>query len=178
MAKLSYAQVSALLKYDSETGKLFWRERPIGMCPSEGHWKMWNKQHAGKEAFTGIGAAGYYHGSILNIDLSAHRVAWLLHYKEWPFGTVDHRDGDRTNNIITNLRDVSLAVNLKNQKMKSSNTSGVNGVGWDKQTNKWRARVKVSSKLICLGRFSSFDEAVAAKEAAYSKYGFTDRHGH
>ncbi len=44
------------------------------------------------------------------------------------------------------------------------------GVGWHKQRNKYRARIKVNGKDISLGLFNLFEEAVNARKEAYKKY--------
>jgi hypothetical protein len=61
--------------------------------------------------------------------------------------------------------------------MWSHNTSGRTGVTWDKNHNKWMAKIKVDQKTVNLGRFSDFNDAVKAREAAEEKHGFSQRHG-
>lgn len=176
-----------LLKYDPEEGKLYWVRRPTSMFkPSRikqgvrtAEWSAnkWNTRFAGKEAFTATRNDGYRIGSVNGRLLRAHRVAWVVHYGEWPAEDIDHIDGDPTNNRINNLRDVSNLENHRNEKKSANNTSGFNGVHWDAANKKWRALIKVNFRNICLGRHDSFDAAVAARKAANARYGFTDRHG-
>ena len=64
-----------------------------------------------------------------------HRLAWLLHYGEWPQNQVDHIDGDRTNNSITNLRDVDHTANAQNVHVAKGRT-GLLGVSWDRERQK------------------------------------------
>lgn len=42
--------------------------------------------------------------------------------------TVDHKDGDNSNNKVDNLRDVEHDINCRNRSMSVNNTSGKNGV--------------------------------------------------
>jgi HNH endonuclease len=93
---------------------------------------------------------------------SAHRLAWLYMNGKWPENDIDHINGDRADNRITNLRDVSVSVNLQNQKKAHIDSkSGLLGV--TKARNKWRAGITVNGKPMHLGYFSS-------KESAYEAY--------
>ena len=60
------------------------------------------------------------------------------------------------------------AINSK--KLPKNNTSGVRGVYWDKQTQKWRALIEFQGKKICLGRYKDMKEAIVARKAAEEKY--------
>jgi hypothetical protein len=179
MAELSYAQVSALLKYDSETGKLFWKERPIELfkgargCAMAPHW---NKKHAGKEAFTFVNKTGYRKGTILGQQYEVHRIVWLMGTGEWPSRSIDHIDGDTLNNRLDNLRLASHAENARNMRMRVDNTSGVNGVYWSKSSRKWHAKIR-HGRWEYLGAFDRLEDAAEARRAANLKYGFTERHG-
>lgn len=48
---------------------------------------------------------------------SAHRLAWLLYYKVWPMGEIDHVNGNRADNRIENLREVTHRDNQYNQEV-------------------------------------------------------------
>lgn len=61
--------------------------------------------------------------------------------------------------------------------MNSRNTSGVNGVSWNKAARKWEANIKINNRSKRLGCFDTVEEAAAARRAADLRYGFTDRHG-
>lgn len=176
MAELSFAQASALLKYVPETGKLFWLERPRDLAKNYAEWRRLNARFNGKEAFTAL-QAGYHVGSILGKPYRAHRVAWFLHHGEWPSNQIDHINGDRTDNRIINLRDVSHTVNQQNREARRDNTSGMSGIHWHKPTQKWHVRVGVDGRMKHIGYFVSFEEAIAARSDAHGKYGYTDRHG-
>lgn len=109
--------------------------------------------------------------------LRVHRVAWLLHYKEWPKGQIDHINGNGIDNRLKNLRCVTHAENGRNTKKKSNNSSGVNGVYKCTQTGKWRAEIMVNRKKHCLGRHSKLDDAKKARHEAEVKFGFHPNHG-
>ncbi len=70
-----------------------------------------------------------------------HRVIWLYVYGEWPKGCIDHIDGNRSNNRVSNLRDVSYLENQKNRKLNANNSSGMPGVTWNKPSKSWRVSI-------------------------------------
>jgi hypothetical protein len=75
-----------LIRYEPETGRLFWKER----VAENRHGKTWNARHAGKEAFIQANAGGYKSGAIFDIRVSAHRVGWAMFTGEWPAGDIDN----------------------------------------------------------------------------------------
>jgi hypothetical protein len=76
---------------------------------------------------------------------------------------VDHRDGDRTNNSLTNLRWVTNQQNTQNQSLSKNNTSGYKGVCFNR--GKWKACIMVDGKHINLGDFEKIEEAAAVRAA-------------
>lgn len=178
----SIDRLRQILRYEPETGKLFWLERPESMFVG-GPYKpsrraaSWNSRCAGKEAFTARASHGYREGAVDNKKYLAHRIIWALHYGSHPPRHVDHINGDKLDNRIANLRDVDPSMNLRNALGKSNNTSGVTGVNWRDDKRKWRARIMVNYKETTIGHFDTFEEAVAAREAAAKRLGFTQRHG-
>ena len=178
----SQEMLKKLLRYEPETGKLFWRERTPDMFvdsdkfPAEVNCSQWNARFAEKEGFTKVDVGGYRRGRVLNIQYQAHRVIWKMIYNEEP-EEIDHVEGNRSDNRIHMLRASNCIDNRKNKKRPLTNNSGVIGVAWSKRNRKWRARIKVSKKNYELGFFADFDEAVAARKEAEKKYGFHKNHG-
>jgi len=157
------------LSYCSETGRMFWRD-----CADMSN--RWRAQFAGKEAFTAV-CGGYRTGSIDDAKFKAHRIAWAIHYGEWPSGQIDHKNGVRADNQIENLRVATQQENMRNRAMNRNNTSGTCGVTWCKRQKKWKVQIKVDGRMIHLGLFDSLDDAAAARAEASARYGFTKRHG-
>lgn len=83
--------------------------------------------------------------------------------------TVDHIDGDPFNNRRSNLRICSTTENSKNNKLKSNNSSGYQGVR-KTPNNTFSVRIMVSRKEIHIGNFKTFEEAIAARKDAELKY--------
>lgn len=98
--------------------------------------------------------SGYIRISIQNKLHQAHRLAWLYMFGVWPTGDVDHIDGDRTNNRIANLRDVSTSVNMQNQKSaQPRNISGFLGV--TKHGNRFEASIKLNGINHYIGSYAT-----------------------
>lgn len=83
---------------------------------------------------------------------------------------IDHISHDKMDNRRANLRKCTNAQNIRNGSLSKNNTSGVTGVYFDNNRGKWHAQIRVDRKAIFLGRFDSFDEAVAARREAEKVY--------
>ena len=83
---------------------------------------------------------------------------------------IDHINGDGLDNRKENLRICTMSQNLGNSKLRKDNKSGIKGVYWDKNRNKWIAQIKINYKKKCLGRFDNINEAKLAYEKASKLY--------
>lgn len=93
------------------------------------------------------------------------RMPWLIMGKWY-----DHKDHNSLNNRKSNLRRVSQRENIFNRGKQKTNTSGVIGVHWMKDRNKWRASIRKDGKLYLVGDYELFDDAVAARMQAEIQY--------
>lgn len=174
MSELGVETVRELLRYEPESGKLYWRERRSAWFPSDHRCKIWNTRYAGREAFTSVNR-GYRVGSVFKRFYPAHRVVWVICTGSWPVEQIDHINGIRSDNRLSNLREASCAENGRNQQLRASNTSGVNGVR--DRNGRWVAEIMIDGARVHLGRFGSREAAAAARAAADVQYGFSERHG-
>ena len=169
-----------LLRYEPDTGKLFWMPRgpewfrPNHRHSAEGLSQVWNGRNAGREAFTAPDQKGYLQGQVLKYHTMAHRVIWAMHSDMWP-EAVDHINGDGLDNRLTNLRAVSRSENGRNAAVPVTNRSGVMGVRFYKGS--WEANIRVDGRQRHLGRFSSMGEAAAARKRAEAEHGYHPNHG-
>jgi hypothetical protein len=72
---------------------------------------------------------------------------------------VDHKNNIRTDNTLENLRFVTNQENNRNSSLSKKNTSGIKGVGFHKNTNKWCAYIKINGKKIHLGYYTNIEDA-------------------
>lgn len=179
--KLDAGMLREVLDYDPDTGRLVWKERaphqfPAGENTHPGVCQMWNKQRAGKEALT-ANINGYKVGAVMTVRVYAHRVAWAIHYGEWPEHDIDHINGDRGDNRIVNLRAAPRYENNRNRRMNRRNTSGVTGVHYAKTVGKWMASITVEGVKKNLGMYDQKEDAISARQKAERDYGYHPRHG-
>ena len=149
MKEIDIEELDKLLTADFETGNLYWKESGTGRKDSG---------VAGSKT-----PDGYYQVCINNEVYRLHRVLWCLYYKSWPTEYIDHKDGDKENNSILNLRIASNRQNQYNSKLRN-NFSGYRGVEVT-SAKTFRARItlpNLSHKH--LGTFNTAEEASIAYE--------------
>ena len=113
---------------------------------------------------------------IVNVNKKSypvHRIIWMMYSGQDPHPLcIDHANGVRSDNRISNLRLATQAQNTQNQKTTSRNTSGYKGVSYMKARGTWDARIMKNRKIYGLGAFATKEEAYAAYcEAAQALHG-------
>lgn len=145
-ADLTAQRLRELLHYDPDTGVF---TRAVSQKGRNGR--------AGCVA-GGKTDSGYIRIGIHNRLHMAHRLAWLYVFGAWPAGVVDHIDGDKTNNRIENLRDVSTSVNMQNQRTaQAKNASGFLGV--TRHGNRFEASIKLNGVNHYIGSYATPETA-------------------
>lgn len=169
-------ELRKLLVYDRLTGRLFWKARIIEDFPVASRGRTWNTRFAGKPALAAICKRGYLTGKINGLSVYAHRIAWKLTHGTEP-KEIDHINGDRTDNRLSNLRPADRLTNGKNLARKSNNTSGVNGVYWCKRDRVWCSYGRIDHKMYMIGRYGTIEEATEARAQWDRDNGFHENHG-
>jgi hypothetical protein len=108
---------------------------------------------------------GYLRVCVKSKYCHVHRIIFMWHYGYFP-KEVDHKNGNRSDNRIENLREATHLQNGKNLSVRKNNKAGVNGVKWDSERNKWHASIRVNYKNIYLGRFVEVEDAIKARKIA------------
>ena len=101
---------------------------------------------------------GYMRVEINGKRYLQHRIIYLLFHGHFP-STVDHIDGNTTNNKIENLRAATNTENLQNMKLCPKNTSGSKNVSWDTKAKKWLVMLNVNGVRKYIGLFADFEFA-------------------
>ena len=76
---------------------------------------------------------------------------------------VDHKDNNKTNNNISNLRFATTNENQHNRKLSNNNTSGYKGIDWHKKTKKWCARIMIDGIRVHIGYYDDLEDARTAR---------------
>lgn len=145
MTGLTRDRLLAVLRYEPETGKLFW----LGN----------DRVEAGTRT-----ARGYRRLRVDGRDYLAHRLAWLAMTGSWP-ERVDHKNLNPSDNRWLNLRHATRQQNRANSKAQKSSTTGLKGVKPVDNGKRFQARIRVGKEYRYLGRFGTAEEA----NAAYAK---------
>lgn len=120
-----------------------------------------------KNYYWQIATNGYIYNKTSNEYILLHRLILNLSDRQL---TGDHIDLNKKNNRKFNLRICSMQKNSFNRGLYKNNKSGVTGVFWSKNVNKWVAQIKYNYKQNILGYFNDFNEAVKVRKEAEEKY--------
>lgn len=160
MKDIDIDKMRLTLDYDPETG-IFKRKIPC----------------SGRKGKIGdvcgvVCSEGYVKISFAGVKYYAHRLALAYVNGVMPPDQVDHINGIRDDNRISNLREATGSQNGMNKPVQKNNTSGFKGVSWNKDRGKWAASVHINKRKIHLGLFDSLESAAnAAASARISLHG-------
>jgi hypothetical protein len=126
------------------------------------------------------------------VHILAHRLAYFLHYGTLDDNMlIDHIDGDKRSNRITNLRQTDCSGNSRNSIRYSNNSTGENNISWNEASQKYSVRYGAFGNQYFVNKFfyvnkkrtqeEAFELAVQYRDIAQAelvKMGiFTARHG-
>lgn len=149
---LTYEELHRQLMYNPWTGYFYWKIAKRGV-------------KIGNIAGSLNKKSEYIEMSINNFNIHAHRLVWFYVHGYLPENNIDHKDRVRYHNWISNLREVTQQCNLRNTGNRRNNTSGIKGIYWSTQKDKWHVRIMVNYKNKELGLYEDFDDAVCARLA-------------
>jgi hypothetical protein len=146
---LTQSRLRELLRYDPASGLFSWwrmapgRWKPIAGCINTGGYRV-------------IRVDGELH--------YAHRLAWLYIYGQWPEEEIDHKDNDRSNNSLINLRAATHEINMQNALLPrvGRDHTRLPGAYLHTKSGLWRAAISINSKYQHIGNYETAEEASAA----------------
>ena len=141
--------LQSILNYDKDTGEFTWKVR-------KGARALQNTV-AGT-----LDNTGYIHITIDKKVYQAHRLIWMYLYGQFPTEFLDHKNGNKSDNRLTNLRESTRAENGINRPKQSNNKSGYKGVYFHKQSNSYRAKITIDQKVKILGNHKTPEKAYLA----------------
>jgi hypothetical protein len=113
-----------------------------------------------------INDSGYLEFMLFGNKYLVHRILWFVSTGEFPTEFIDHKDLNKTNNSIDNLRLCTNKENSHNTLTRKDNTTGYKGVSLDKRCGKYRAYININGKQKSLGYYTTALEASIVREAA------------
>jgi hypothetical protein len=146
---ITQKELKELLRYNVSTGKFFWKVFRPRVKP-------------GQITAQALDRWGYHVISVNRRKYKAHRLAWLYVYGVFPAKDLDHKNRIKTDNRISNLREVTATENARNKGLNKKNKSGFVGVSWKKSHERWCAQASVDGVVRYLGLY---DSPLAASQA-------------
>ena len=147
---ITQSELKELLNYNQDTGIFTWIK-------------------TGKVA-GGYLTSGYKRIGVKNKSYLYHRLAWLYVYGKFTKDTIDHINGNKSDNRINNLREATFVENKQNSKKSTKNTSGSKNVVWNKNCKKWQVQIWLNRKSKYIGLFDNFEFASFVADEVRDKY--------
>ena len=145
---LTHEYLKSILHYSVITGQFYWL-KSIG-----------KRTKANGLAGT-MNSKGYINIGVNGKTYLSHRLAWFWVAGEWPANEIDHKNRVRDANYWLNIREATGSQNSWNKGVRLNNTSGYEGVSWNKKSSKWAAQININGKRKKLGYFESIELAYA-----------------
>lgn len=146
--KLTQEYLKKILEYDALTGEFTWL-----VTISNGR--------KGNVAGSFLDS-GYRRIKIDYKSYRTHRLVWLYTHGRWPKEVIDHINGDKSDNRLTNLRECSISQNLMNTGSVEGSTSKYKGVSWHTKSKRWRTKIGANGMRYDLGEYKNPEEAALA----------------
>jgi hypothetical protein len=150
-----------LFDYDAETGALTWRP--------DLHYR--GRRGVGPRSAGTPSGNGYLHVSADGEFFQVHQIAWAIVHGVF-VKNVGHRNDNRQDNRLTNLREMSCQQRSWNAKTsrRESKTSRFKGVSWSNGRQKWCVQISLADgRRKNLGRFKDEIEAAKVYDTALRK---------
>ncbi len=142
-------------------------------CPQRGKliWRISNSSRARVGNIAGyIDTDGYRRVSVDGRKCQATNVIWLWVTGEWPDETIDHKDGNQSDDRWDNLRHADRSQQQWNTGVPRNNLSGCKGIYWEARRKKWYAQITAKGTRKHLGYFDLKEDAITARRSAEHLY--------
>lgn len=162
--ELTQEQVKEVLDYNPLTGLLTWKRKPsksvvVGTVAGSKH------------------KNGYSYTQLYGCNYPTHRLIWFWVHGKFPEGVIDHINHDRMDNRLENLREVSIAENMKNKSKLKGTLIGEQGIWFCKRRQRYVSEITLNGKKVMQRTFKLFDDAKKAREDKLAELNFHQNHG-
>lgn len=147
--ELTHMRLLEVLHYEPLTGVFTWKSRNTMLL-----------SRFGSIAGT-VHKSGYRQIQIDGVIHKEHRLAWFFVHAEWPEKHIDHINGERASNQLSNLRQADSKMNGENRRSaQCNNKTGLLGVS--PSGRRFVATIKTQGPLRHIGSFETAEAAHAA----------------
>lgn len=164
MPKPTQSLLLEYLKYDPATGILTWIKKPSK--------KTVLNSRAGSETANGYRTL-FFQGK----KYQEHHVVWCIVHGQFPTLQIDHIDQNRSNNRISNLREVTQSENSRNRARARFTRLDEVGIWYCRRRRKYVAEITLNGKKVYQKTFDDIDDAISQRKAKALQLGFHENHG-
>lgn len=108
-------------------------------------------------------------GNIKEVDKSALKLGFTLSCGCFNKEVIKNKISANGDNSLK-LFSGTMISSISSERIGKNNKSGIKGVSWSKQANKWSAEICLQGKLHHLGQFKKIEDAAKARKLAEEKY--------
>lgn len=157
-------EVRRLFTYESNTGVVRWAVHNGPVKPGD---------VAGC-----LGRDGRWHIQFAGRSILRSRLVWLYMTGKETAKEIDHKNHNKADDRISNLREANRSQQLANRRQMGNNTSGYRGIYFDTRKQRWAARISIFGKRKRLGTYATPEEAFKVVDeegrAAYGEFWYTE----
>lgn len=155
--QLVHSEVLKLLRYNKDTGEVFWNERKRG--------RPVDKPAGTQDRY------GYRWIKIYGNTYSLSRLVWFMYYGKFPKENLDYKNGNPKDLRITNLKEIPYLLHKERQRARRISTEGAKGV-YKNKDGVWKVRIMKDGKAHMRGPFLDPADAYAThKELSQELFG-------
>ncbi len=150
-----YEELNKYIRYEPDLGLLYWKILR----------KYPNKVKGNLAGY--VSSTGYLHIEFKGHIYMGHVIGWVLTYKNRTANLIDHINGNKSDNRLCNLREVTVRENGQN-RVEHRNGKLV-GTQYRKRSNTWESWIEIAKKRFYLGNYKTELEAHKAYMKACEK---------
>lgn len=153
------------LDYSPTTGELIWIKKPS------------KRANLRSRAGSLIPKTGYRSITLFGKSYPEHHVVWLWYHGYWSAQQLDHIDHNRSNNAISNLREVTIQENAMNRTRRKNTRTDEAGIWFNRRSQRYVAEITRQGKKVYQASFIDVEDAIIQRKLKLVELGFHENHG-